>query len=88
MQPHYTDDTTLSPQSIIEGYCRAYQQVYGRQPQIMHVFAEWYQVNGEMVHRVAIFGEITRLLDLYKRQRAQKTDKSMIQRLIAKLRAS
>jgi hypothetical protein len=85
---HYPNDATLTSQSIVESYRHAYRKVYGREPQIMHIFAEWYQVNGEMVHRVALLGEITRLLELHKQQRIQKTDKSIIHRLIAKLRAS
>ncbi len=87
MEYHH-DDATLTAQSIIDDYRRAFKQVYGRDPLVMHVFAEWYQVNGETVHRVALFRETARLIDLYKHQRARKTDKSVIQRLIAKLRAS
>jgi hypothetical protein len=85
---HHHDGATLTPQLVMEKYRRAYKLVHGREPRVAHVFAEWYQVNGEMVHRVTLFGEITRLRDLAKRQRINNTDRSIIQRLIAKLRAS
>ena len=77
-----------SPGEIIEHYQRAYRQVHGRQAQAMHMFAEWYQINGEMVHRLTLFGEISRLRALAQQQRMAKTDRSVVQRLIAKLRGS
>ncbi len=84
---HYsTDAATLSPNEIVEHYQRAYKQVHGREPQVIHMFAEWYQVNGETVHRLTLFGEISRLRSLAQQQRLAKTDKSVVQRLIAKLR--
>lgn len=78
-------DATLAPKHILENYRRAYKQVHGKEPHITHVFAEWYQVNGETVHRITLFGEITRLRALVQQQRLS-TDKSIVQRLIAKLR--
>lgn len=82
----WEDDATLTPHSIVENYRRAYQQVHSREPYVNHLFAEWYQVNGETVHRVTLFGEISRLRSLAQQQRLAKTDKSLVQRLIAKLR--
>jgi hypothetical protein len=79
-------DATLAPRHIVENYRRAYKQVHGKEPHITHVFAEWYQVNGETVHRVTLFGEITRLRSLAQHQRLTSTDKSIVQRLISKLR--
>jgi hypothetical protein len=81
------NDATLAPKHILENYRRAYKQVHGKEPHITHVFAEWYQVNGETVHRVTLFGEITRLRALVQQQRLS-TDKSIVQRLIAKLRGA
>jgi len=78
-------DATLAPKHIVEHYRRAYKQVHGKDPHITHVFAEWYQVNGETVHRVTLFGEITRLRALAQQQRLT-ADRSIVQRLIAKLR--
>jgi hypothetical protein len=80
------NDATLSPKHIVENYRHAYKQVHGKDPHITHVFAEWYQVNGETVHRVTLFGEISRLRGLAQQQRLATTDKSIVQRLIAKLR--
>lgn len=94
MEHHY-DATTLTPKSIVDTFQRAYRQVYGRDAQVVHMFAEWYQVNGETVHRVTLFGEISRLRGLaqyqqqqQQRQKAASADKSVIQRLIARLRGA
>ncbi len=88
---YYSEDTdsdaTLAPKHILENYRRAYKQVHGKEPHITHVFAEWYQVNGETVHRITLFGEITRLRALVQQQRLS-SDKSIVQRLIAKLRGA
>lgn len=65
------DVTTLTPRHIVEAFQRAYYQVYGREAQVVHMFAEWYTVNGETVHRVTLFNEIARLSDIAKYQRAQ-----------------
>jgi hypothetical protein len=82
-----TEAVTISPNEIIEHYQRAYKQIHGREPQVMHMFAEWYQVNGETVHRLTLFGEISRLRVIAQQQRLANTDRSIVQRLIAKLRA-
>ncbi len=86
----YTVDSsnTLTPKQIMETYRRAYHQVHGQEAHINHQFAEWYQVNGETVHRVTLFAEISRLRALAQQQRlnAESTDRSVIQRLIARLR--
>jgi hypothetical protein len=54
------------------------------------MFAEWYQINGETVHRITVFQEITRLRTLAAEQRAQQRkppqDRGLITRLIARLR--
>jgi hypothetical protein len=87
----YHDATTLTPKSIVDAFQRAYHQVYGRDAQVVHMFAEWYQVNGETVHRLTLFGEISRLRGLAQHQQQQhksSTDKSVIQRLIARLRGA
>ncbi|MBL8117548.1 MAG: hypothetical protein J0L63_21055 [Anaerolineae bacterium] len=86
---HQHDGATLTPQHIIDTFQRAYRRVYNRDAQVVHLFAEWYRVNGEIVHRVTLFGEITRLRELAKQQEQQRRavpDRTMIQRLIAKLR--
>jgi hypothetical protein len=80
------NDATLAPTHIMDNYRRAYKQVHGKEPHVTHVFAEWYQVNGETVHRITLFGEITRLRGIAQKQRLASTDKSLVQKLIAKLR--
>jgi hypothetical protein len=78
------ENATLTPQLIADNYCRAFEKVNGRQPQIRHLGGPWYYINGETVHRVAVLAEITRLRDLVRRP--NMGDKGMIQRLIDKLR--
>lgn len=80
------DSATLTPKDIIENYQRAYRQIHGQEPHVSHLFAEWYQVNGETVHRVSLFSEISRLRGLAQQQRLQKADKGVLQRLITRLR--
>jgi hypothetical protein len=82
------ESATLTPKLIVDSYRHAYRQVHERDPLIIHMFAEWYHVNGETVHRVALFHEITRLRGLAQQQQrqAQTVDRGLIQRLISRLR--
>ena len=66
------DVTTLTPRHIVEAFQRAYLQVYGREAQVVHMFAEWYTINGETVHRMTLFSETARLRDLAKQQQEQQ----------------
>ena len=70
----------------MDNYRRVYQKVHRREPRVVHLFDDWYQVNGETVHRLTLFREITRLSDLAQRQRVNMADKSIVQRLINRLR--
>lgn len=81
-----SNNPTLTPQQIIDHYQRAYRQVHGQEPQVAHLFAEWYQVNGETVHRITLFGEISRLRGLSQQHRVNNADKGLVNRLIARLR--
>ena len=62
------DGATLTPKAIVDAFQLAYCKIYGREAQVVHMFAEWYTVNGETVHRMTLFSEITRLNDLIKQQ--------------------
>ncbi len=66
------DSTTLTPKHIVDSFQNAYRQVYGRDAQVVHMFAEWYTVNGETVHRLALFSETARLTGLAREQQAQQ----------------
>ena len=88
MEQNY-NGATLTPRHIVDAFQRAYRQMYGREAQVVHMFAEWYTVNGETVHRMTLFSEISRLSELARVQAAQRKpapDRSMVQRLIARLR--
>lgn len=81
-----SDDQTLTPYHITTSYRSVFRQLHGCDPHIRHMGGQWYDVNGEMVHRLALMTEISRLSDIVRRQRRTNTDKSMIQRLIGRLR--
>jgi hypothetical protein len=81
-----SEDLTLSPQIMVESYLRAYKQVHGRTLVVRHQFGEWYYINGETVHRLTLLQEISRLRSLAQKQRLQTTDRSLVQRLITRLR--
>jgi hypothetical protein len=79
-------DSTLTPKLMIESYQRAYRYVHGHSPAVRHQFGEWYHVNGEIVPRSTLLAEITRLRSIAQKQRLQAADKSLVNRLIARLR--
>jgi hypothetical protein len=81
-----SDATTLTPQGIVDGFSQAYQQVYKKCPTVRYMGNAWYQVNGELLHRAFMLQETARLHDLARQQRAHTADRSVISRLIAKLR--
>jgi hypothetical protein len=82
------DDPTLPPRYVVENYRRAYTVINGREPFVRYMGNHWYNVNGETVHRSTLMEEIARLRNLSQRQTiVSKTDKSVIHRLIARLRS-
>ena len=82
------DDPTLPPRYVVENYRRAYTVINGREPFVRYMGNHWYNVNGETVHRSTLMEEIARLRNLSQRQTiTTKTDKSVIHRLIARLRS-
>jgi hypothetical protein len=81
------DDPTLPPRYIVEHYRKAYSNLYRRDPMVRYMGNHWYYVNGETVHRKTLLDEISRLRDLSQRQTLRLNgDKTLIQRIIAKLR--
>ena len=82
------DDPTLPPRYVCENYRRAYKGVNGREPTVRYMGNHWYNVNGEIVYRSTLMEEISRLRKLAQRQNVRAlADKSVIQRLIARLRS-
>ncbi len=80
------DDPTLPPRYICENYRRAYNVINGREPAVRYMGNHWYNVNGEIVYRSTLMEEIMRLRNMAQRQTIMQ-DKSMIQRLISRLRS-
>ena len=82
------DDPTLTPRYVVENYRRAYTSINGREPFVRYMGNHWYDVNGETVHRSTLMEEIARLRMMSQRQNMKSNaDKSVIQRLIARLRS-
>ena len=83
MEQNY-DGATLTPKHIVDAFQSAYRKVYGRDAQVVHMFAEWYTVNSETVHRVTLFRETVRLNDLAREQMAmiaQREQEQFIQQM-------
>lgn len=82
------DDPTIPPRYIVEGYRKAYKSIHEREPQCRYIGNHWYNVNGETVHRAMLMDEIARLRSLIPAPppKPAGAEKSVIQRLIAKLR--
>lgn len=80
------DDPTLPPRYVIESYRRIYEQVNGATPTCTYVGNHWYNINGETVHRSVLMGEIARLRDLTTARQRPPANRSILQRLIDRLR--
>ncbi|MDZ4770243.1 MAG: hypothetical protein SGJ24_14025 [Chloroflexota bacterium] len=82
----YADDPTIPPREIIETFKVAYVKVNACDPLIAYRGNQWFVVNGEPVHRQMVIREIARLRGMAQRQTLKSTDRSMLMRLIDKLR--
>ncbi len=80
------DDPTIPPRYIVEGYRQAYARIHEREPICRYIGNHWYNVNGETVHRTTLMEEIMRLRSIAPRGRFVGADKSVVQRLISRLR--
>ncbi|KXK23282.1 MAG: hypothetical protein UZ15_CFX003000658 [Chloroflexi bacterium OLB15] len=81
------NDPTLPPRYVMDNYKRAYYNVHGREPAVRYMGNHWYHVNGETVHRLTLIEEITRLHEIGQVHKPVRPEKSVIQRLIARLRS-
>jgi hypothetical protein len=81
------DDVHLPPRYVVENYRKAYLVLNGCEPSVRYMGNQWYSVNGETVHRSTIMEEIQRLRSLAQTRSLQTANKSVIQKLIARLKA-
>lgn len=70
---------------LSEAYLDLYAQVHGQHPSLQYTGNHWYIVNGETIHGSMIERELEHMREQLRRQ-AQRSRRSMIQRLIGKLR--
>ncbi len=82
------DDPTLPPRYVLENYRKAYFVLNGCEPVVRYMGNHWYSVSGETVHRSTLMEEIARLRTLAQAQtlRQPKSNKSVIQKLISRLK--
>lgn len=83
------DETTLPPRYVVEHYRQAYSRLNGCEPNVRYLGNQWFSVNGETVHRSMVLSEIERLnaLALAHAHSLQRSNKSVIQKLIARLKS-
>jgi hypothetical protein len=80
-------EATSSAVHIVEDYGRAYQLAYGQKPRVRYMGNQWFNINGQMVHRSFLESETTRLTGMARARHRSHTDKNVVSRIIAKLRA-
>ncbi|MEO1443097.1 MAG: hypothetical protein AAFV33_22030 [Chloroflexota bacterium] len=79
-----TASTAVTPEEITGHYERLFKMFYGKQPRIRHMSGDWYQVNGEIVHRDLVEAEIDHLKTLCRKHR--RVEQNVVKKLIARLR--
>jgi len=79
-----TTSTVTSPEDLVSHYKRLFKMLHGKQPRIRHMSGDWYQVNGEIVHRGIVEAEIDHLKTLCRKHRRVETN--VVKKLIARLR--
>ena len=82
-------EENIGPDTLIDRYHSVYRLVYGQHPRADYIGNQWFEINGEMVHYRMFVDEIDQLRDLaYKKRRrdSAKSNKSLVSRLINKLR--
>lgn len=80
------DDPSIPPADIVASFKLAYNKVNAREPNIFYRGNQWFIVNGEAVHRQMVMRELARLRALAQQQNLKNTDRSILTRLINKLR--
>lgn len=83
-------DEHTPPRYVAEIYRQTFLRIHQHEPQCLYLGNHWYNVNGELVHRAMLMDEIVRLQELLEsvapRRSLITADKSIIKRLIARLR--
>jgi len=77
---------TQSADDFVTEYTNAFWRVYTQEPRIYYMGNQWYQVNGNPLHHSILVQEIARLNDLANMRHAEAHKKSMVGRLIKRLR--
>jgi hypothetical protein len=83
-------DEHTPPRYLAEIYRQTFTRLHQHEPVCQYLGNQWFNVNGEMVYRAMLIDEIARLQELCQTISPQRhiitADKSIIKRLIARLR--
>ena len=77
---------TQSADEFVAEYSEAFWRVYNQEARIYYMGNQWYQVNGKPLHHTVLVQEIARLNDLANMRHAEAKKKSMVGKLIKRLR--
>jgi hypothetical protein len=80
------DDASMPPRYVVDAYRRAFKSAYGKEPAARYAGNYWYFINNEAVHHATLIQEIARLRDMSQKQTLLNADKSVIHKLISRLR--
>jgi hypothetical protein len=82
-----SDDSTLTPDDLINEYRRLYTQAHGADPIIYYMGFGWYTLNNEVVHRRLVLEDMVRMSETISlRTRLPHPKPGIVQKLIEKLR--
>jgi len=80
------DTAIATAEDMIEEYAHVYRLVHGTMPSAHYIRDGFFRINGQTIHARMLRAEIDNLHHLARHQRMQRSSKSAIHRLIAKLR--
>lgn len=80
------EEAPPTPEDIAQEYVHLYKMVHGQTPTIRCVSKQWFYIDGQTVHYRVVTDEIRDLRQHARHLHKQRTDKSLVKRLINRLR--
>ncbi|NJO83548.1 MAG: hypothetical protein HC828_12505 [Blastochloris sp.] len=80
------DDVPLHPDALMYEFCRAYERVYGCPVHMRYRGSGWFVIDNEYVHYRLVRAEVNRLRLLVRKQDFAREKRSILTRLIQKVR--
>ncbi|MBZ0276645.1 MAG: hypothetical protein K8I60_10890 [Anaerolineae bacterium] len=69
---------TLQPEYLIESYRRAHEMVHHTPAHVTCISHDWYQINGEIVHRGTILAQTAQLSALAQQEHLHTHEKKQL----------